>query len=146
MRRIRLQDRAQVRFVAHGVRGSRDWRRIEPMSCSRRPLCQRAWRGRVIAHSYRTNAANVLAGLVLTTLNRSMRLTCFTMSALALVWGKVKRTGQNPSNFLPAVATAAATIAVITTETRFAWCVLVYLDVPALELGIIELRDRLGSF
>src|ERR1022692_4210690 len=63
-------------------------------------------------------------------------------------------TGPAPSWLLPAVApavtaaaastTTAATTIAAAAETGFARFGLVHLDVPALELALVELRDRFG--
>ncbi len=60
---------------------------------------------------------------------------------------KIYRTSDaRPISLLPAVATAiaSATVSTIAAEARLSRLGLVHLDVPALELRIVELRDSLG--
>ena len=45
---------------------------------------------------------------------------------------------------LPAVAAATGTIAVVAAETVFAGFGLIHLDIPAFQLGVVELCDGLG--
>jgi hypothetical protein len=86
---------------------------------------------------------------VTTHAHRIIRPLSHAASELPLPATRRKGAGRaRPIALLPAVAAAiaAASASIIAAEARFARLGLVDLDVPALELGIVELRYGLGSF